>query len=138
MKRRKGNRETIPAIRDHNGTIITDSTEKVNILNSYHASVFWCDHKIPKIQLANSGETFIINTRVTRKTSEKIGRNKLLRPDEFPDEILKLGGEATHPLLARIPEISIKMLLSQMIGEKSLWFLFTKGVIDRQPHIIDL
>jgi hypothetical protein len=40
VKRRKGNRETIPAIKDHNGTIITDYTEKANILNSYFASVF--------------------------------------------------------------------------------------------------
>jgi hypothetical protein len=32
VKRRKGNRENIPAIEDNNGTIITDSTEKVNIL----------------------------------------------------------------------------------------------------------
>jgi hypothetical protein len=27
--------ETISAIKDHNGTIITDSTEEANILNSY-------------------------------------------------------------------------------------------------------
>jgi hypothetical protein len=31
VKRRKGNRENIPAIKDSNGTIITDSTEKANI-----------------------------------------------------------------------------------------------------------
>ena len=35
VKRRKGNRENIPAIKDRNRTIITDSTEKANILNSY-------------------------------------------------------------------------------------------------------
>jgi hypothetical protein len=40
VKRRKGNRENIPAVKDSNGTIITDSTEKVNVLNSYYASVF--------------------------------------------------------------------------------------------------
>jgi hypothetical protein len=28
VKRRKGNREIIPAIKDHNGTVITDTTEK--------------------------------------------------------------------------------------------------------------
>jgi hypothetical protein len=47
VKRQKGNRETIPAMKDHNGTIITDSTEKSNILNSYYASVFCRDHDIP-------------------------------------------------------------------------------------------
>jgi len=29
VKRRKGNRVSIPTIKDHNGTIITDSTEKL-------------------------------------------------------------------------------------------------------------
>jgi len=49
--------------------IITDSTEEANILNSCYeyASVFCCDCNIPKIQLANSGETFIINTKIMRK-----------------------------------------------------------------------
>jgi hypothetical protein len=28
VKRRKGNKEIFPAIKDHNGTIITDATEK--------------------------------------------------------------------------------------------------------------
>ena len=48
VKRRKGNRETIRAIKDHSGTIITDSTEKANFLNSYYAPVFCCDHNIPE------------------------------------------------------------------------------------------
>ena len=61
VKRRKGNREIIPAIKDHNGTIISDCTEKANILNSYCASIFCYDNNIPKIQLDNSGETVIIN-----------------------------------------------------------------------------
>jgi len=57
VKRRKGNREIIPATKDHNGTIITDTTEKANILNSYYASVFFCDRNILEIKLAKSGET---------------------------------------------------------------------------------
>jgi len=81
VKRQKGNRETIPAIKNHNRTIIMDSTEKANILNSYYASVFCCDHNIPKIQLGNSGETCINNTKVMRKRLAKIGRNKLVGPD---------------------------------------------------------
>jgi len=59
--------EIIPAIKDHNGTIITGTTEKAYILNSYYASVLCCDPNIPKIKLANSGETFIINAKVIRK-----------------------------------------------------------------------
>ena len=39
VKRRKGNRENIPAIKDHNGKLITDPTEKSNTLNSYYVSI---------------------------------------------------------------------------------------------------
>jgi hypothetical protein len=63
--------EIIPAIKDHNGRITTDSTEKANVFNSYYVLVFCCNSNILKIQLANSGETFIINTKVITK----IGRN---------------------------------------------------------------
>jgi hypothetical protein len=55
VKRRKLNREIIPAIKDENGTIITDTTEKANILNSYYVSVFFCVPNVPEIELANSG-----------------------------------------------------------------------------------
>jgi len=97
VKRQKGNREIIPAIKDHNGTIITDSTEKANILNSYYASSFWCNHNIPKIKLANSGGTFIINTKIIRKRLAKIGRNKSVGTVGVPGETLKLGGEDMTP-----------------------------------------
>jgi len=36
----KRNEEIIPAIKEHYGTIITNTTEKADILNSYYASVF--------------------------------------------------------------------------------------------------
>jgi len=39
VKRRKGNRESIPAIKDQNGKLITDPIEKANFLNSYYASI---------------------------------------------------------------------------------------------------
>ena len=83
------------------------STEKANILNSCYASVFCCDHNIPKIQLANSGETFITNTKGTRKRLAKTGRNKLVGPDGVPGGILKLGREAMTPYLARLLETSL-------------------------------
>jgi len=67
VKRQKGNREIIPVIKDHNTMIITDTTEKANVLNSYYAFIFCCDHNIPEIKLANPGEIFIINTKVIRK-----------------------------------------------------------------------
>jgi hypothetical protein len=51
------------------------------------------------MQLGNSGETFIINNKIIRKSSTKIGRNKSIGPDGVPDEFLKLGGEAMIPLI---------------------------------------
>jgi len=104
---RKGNREIIPAIKDQNRTIITDSTAKANILNSYYASIFSCDRNIPKIQLANPGENFIISTKVIGKGLRKTRRNESVGLDGVPGEILKLGGEAMTPYLARILEISL-------------------------------
>jgi hypothetical protein len=72
---KNGNREIIAAIKDHNGTIITDTTEKDNTLNPYYASVFYCDRNIPKVKLANPGETIIIDTEGIRDRLTKIGRN---------------------------------------------------------------
>jgi hypothetical protein len=108
VKRRKEYREIIPAIKDHNGTIITDTTVKANILNSYYSSVFCCDRNIPEIKLANSVETFIINTRVIRKIWAEIGKNKPVGPDGFLGKILKLGEKAKTPYLVRLLEISLQ------------------------------
>jgi hypothetical protein len=75
--------EIISAIKSQNRTIVTDSIAKANILNSYYASVFCCDRNIPKIQLANSGETFIISTKVIRKREQKLGETNQLGQMEF-------------------------------------------------------
>ena len=68
---RKENREIIPAITDRNGEISTDFIGKANVLNSYYSTVFCCGHNIPRIQLAKSCETFIFNTKITRKSLAK-------------------------------------------------------------------
>ena len=67
VKRRKGNRENIPAIKDRNGRLITDSIGKAKFLNSYYASVFSCERNIPQLQSAHSGEHFNININIIRK-----------------------------------------------------------------------
>ena len=69
-------------MKDLNGTNITDTTAEANILYSYYASVFCCEHNMQEIKLANSGETFFINTKVIRKIT-KIWRNKSVEPDGF-------------------------------------------------------
>ena len=137
VKWRKGNREIIPAIKDHNGTFITDTTEKANILNSYYASAYCSDRYIPEMKLANWNETFILKTKVIRKRLAKIGKKKSVGPDGVPGEILKLGGEAITPYLARLLEILLNSAIIPSDWEKTQWFLFTKGVIDRQSQTID-
>jgi len=50
LKRRKGNRENIPVIKDCNGRIITDAIEKANTFNSYYSTVFSSEGSILHIQ----------------------------------------------------------------------------------------
>jgi hypothetical protein len=50
VKRRKGNTESIPTLKDHNGKLITQPIEKANTLNSYYASIFSCERTSPQIQ----------------------------------------------------------------------------------------
>jgi hypothetical protein len=93
----KSNREIVPAIKDHNGTIITNTTEKPNFLNSYYASIFCCDSNTTEIKLANWGATFIINSKVIRKRLAEIWRKNSVEPDGIPGEIMNLGGVAMNP-----------------------------------------
>jgi hypothetical protein len=55
LKRRKGNKENILAIKDSNGRIITDATEKANTFNSYYSTVFSNEDIILHIQGGNTG-----------------------------------------------------------------------------------
>ena len=107
VKRRKGNRENIPAIKDCNGRLIIDSIEKANSLNFYYSSVFSCERNIQQIELSNSGEPFAISTKIIRKRLAAIGKNKSIGPDGISGEILKLGGEAMIPYLARLLDVTI-------------------------------
>jgi hypothetical protein len=50
VKRRKGNRENIPVIKDQNGKLITEPLGKADTLNSYFASIFSCKRNNPQIQ----------------------------------------------------------------------------------------
>jgi cell shape-determining protein MreC len=60
VNRRKGNKESIPAMKDCNGGLITDPVDKTNNLNNYYASVFSCERDIPDINLTHSDKTFTI------------------------------------------------------------------------------
>lgn len=92
VKRRKGNRENIPAIKDSNGRIITDATVKANTFNCYYSTVFSSEDNIPHIQDGNSGEPFTTDTKTIRRRIKALGKNKSVGPDRVSGEILKLGG----------------------------------------------
>ena len=53
VKRRKGNKENIPTIKDCNGWINTDAIEKVNTFNFYYSKVFSNEGNILHIQREN-------------------------------------------------------------------------------------
>jgi hypothetical protein len=104
VKRRKGYRENIPAIKDCNGRLITDPIQKANSLNYYYSSVFSKEGNTQHIQCTNSGLLFIIDTKIIRKRVGAIRKNKSVG---ITGEILKLGGKAMIPYLARLLDITI-------------------------------
>jgi hypothetical protein len=63
VKECKDNRENSAVMKDGNGRLVTDSIEKAKSLNFYYSSVFSCEHSIPQVQCANSGEPFTISTK---------------------------------------------------------------------------
>jgi hypothetical protein len=106
VKRRNGNGENIPAIKDGNGWLITGWTEKANSLNFYYSTVFSCEHSIPQVQCANSGEPFAISSKIIRKRLAAIGKIKSIGPHSVSGEILKLDVEAIIPYLTRLLDIT--------------------------------
>ena len=71
------------------------------------------------------------------KKIAKIWRNKSVGPDGAPGEILKLGGVAMTPYLARLLEITRNNATIPKDLKRAKWFLFTKRAINRQPKIVD-
>jgi hypothetical protein len=103
----KRNREIIPAIKDHNGKLITDQLQKANSLNSYYASLLGCESNSPEIPPTKSDRPFTININIIRKRLSTIGRKKSVGPDGIRGIILKLSGEAIISYLARLMDITI-------------------------------
>ena len=78
VKRHRRHRENIPTIKYCNRLPITEPIEKANSLNFYYSSVFSGERDIPHTQCANSGESFITDTKVIRKRVAAI-RKKIHR-----------------------------------------------------------
>jgi hypothetical protein len=66
VKRWRGTKENIPAIKDHNGKLITEPVDKANTLNSYYASVFSCKQNITVIRTTDAEIPFTININTIR------------------------------------------------------------------------
>ena len=118
VKRRRGNRENIPAIKDRNAELITGPVEKANNLNNYYASLFGRELNIPEIKSAHVDEPFTTKISIIRRRLATIGKNKSVGTDGIPGEILKMGGEAMIPNLARLLGIRLTMALHQEIFKK--------------------
>jgi hypothetical protein len=88
VKRRRGTKGNIPAIKDHNGKLITEPADKANTLKSYYASIFSCKRNITVIRTTDAEIPFTININTIRKRLSSIGRIKTAGPDGIPGEIL--------------------------------------------------
>jgi len=100
----KGNKENIPAIKDCKGRIITDVIGKANTFNSFYSTVFSSEGNTPHIQGEKTDDPFTTDIKTIRRI-KTIRKNKSVGPDRISGEILKLGGEATIPYLARLLDI---------------------------------
>ena len=114
----KGNKENIPDIKDCNGRIITNAIEMTNTFKSYYSTVFSSEGNILPIQSENTCDPFATDIKTIRRRTKAIGKNKSVRPDWVSEEILKLGGEATIPYLARLLDITMNNVHCQVTGRQ--------------------
>jgi len=87
--------------------LISDPTDKANMLNSFCASVFSCKRNHPQIPPAESGEPFCVCIKTLRKRLASLGNKNSVGPDGIPGAILKLGIEAMISYLARLMDITL-------------------------------
>ena len=66
-----------------------------------------CERDIPDINSTHLDKPFTIKISIIRKQLAMIWRNKSVGPDGIPGTILKIGGEAMNPYLARLLDIRI-------------------------------
>jgi hypothetical protein len=77
------------------------------------------------------GEPFTINMKTIRKRLAAIGRKKSVGPDGVPGEILKLGGEAIVPCLARLLDLTINYATIPNDWKRATVVPINKGEIER-------
>ena len=114
-------------MKDCNGGIITDPVDKANNLNNYYVSVFSCERDISDINSTHSDKPFNIKTDIIRKLLAMIERNKSVGPDGIPGAIIKMGGEAIIPYLARLLDVKINNSTIARDWKKAIVFPIHKG-----------
>jgi hypothetical protein len=77
VRRYKGNRETIPPIKDCNGRKIIDTVEKTNYFNLNYSTVFSRECNILYIQAENTFDPFTIDIK---KLGEGLRRSGKINP----------------------------------------------------------
>ena len=87
-KKRKWNRQNIPAIKVFNGLIITVAIEKANTFNSYYSSVFISENNILDIQGENTGDPFTTDIKTIRRNIKAIGKTNQYDQTESLDKFL--------------------------------------------------
>jgi len=130
IARRKGNWDNIPAIKGGDGRIVTDPTEKANLINLYYSSVFSSEENIPHIQGENTSDPFTIDIKAINRRIRATGRNKSVGTDRIPGKILKMYGEAMIPYLARLREITMNSGVLPGDWRRATVVPVHKGVID--------
>ena len=127
---RKGYMENIPAIKDCNGRLIIDPIVKTNSLNYSYSSALSSEGHIQHIQCGDSSLPFTIDTKIIMKRVAATGKKKSIGPDGISGEILKLGGEAMIPYLARLLDITVNNGTLPADWKRAIVIPVHKGVID--------
>jgi hypothetical protein len=122
--------ENVPAIKDSNGLIITDATEKASTFPSYYSTVLSNEDNIIHIQGGNTGEPFTIDVKIIRRKIKAIGKNKSVAPDRVSGETLKLGGEAMISYLARLLDTTMNNATLPGDWKRATVIPIHKGAID--------
>jgi hypothetical protein len=91
VKRRRGNRKNIPAIKDCNGRIVTDALEKAIMFNFYYSTVLSSEGNILHIQGENTGNPFTTDIKTIMRRIKEMRKNTSVGPDRVSGEILKMG-----------------------------------------------
>jgi hypothetical protein len=130
VKRRKGSKENIPAIKDCNGRPIIDPIEKANSLFTTMLRYSAARVKFNIYNVPTQANPSLLIRKSLGKGKQRSEKNKSIGPDGISVEILKLGGEAMIPYLTRLLDITMNNGTLPADWKRAIVFPIHKGVID--------